>query len=70
MKILIPLTRGKIEDLPNQYNTTLVNAIKELYPEKVKVCIITDSNVAPLYLEQLKSAVSDVSSGISDRSER
>lgn len=33
MKILIPLTRGKIEDLPNQYNTTLINAIKELYPE-------------------------------------
>ena len=67
MKILIPLTRGKIEDLPNQYNTTLVNAIKELYPEQVKVCIITDSNVAPLYLEQLKSAVSDVLNSMEGR---
>lgn len=38
--------------LDNSY-VNLANKLKELYPEKVKVCIITDSNVAPLYLEQL-----------------
>ena len=51
--------------LDNSY-VNLANKLKELYPEKVKVCIITDSNVAPLYLEQLKSAVSDVFSKVRD----
>ena len=51
--------------LDNSY-VNLANKLKELYPEQVKVCIITDSNVAPLYLEQLKSAVSDVFSKVHD----
>ena len=38
----------------------LCEKIKELYPDKVKACIITDSNVAPLYLEMVKNILSDV----------
>ena len=40
--------------------------LKELYPDKVKACIITDSNVAPLYLEAVKSLINDTFSEVID----
>jgi len=42
----------------------LPEKIKELYPEKVKACIVTDSNVSPLYLDTIKKKLSDVFSEI------
>lgn len=38
--------------------------ISELYPDKIKACIVTDSNVAPLYLETLKDLLKDTFSEI------
>ena len=51
--------------LDNSYKE-LAPRLKELYPEMVKACIVTDSNVAPLYLESVKAAISDVFSEIHD----
>lgn len=42
----------------------LPGKLSELYPEKVKACIITDSNVEPLYLNTVKEILKDVFSEI------
>ena len=51
--------------IDNSYDE-LKDKLVELYPNKVKACIVTDSNVAPLYLESVKDALSDVFSEIHD----
>lgn len=45
---------------------SLADKLKELYPDKVKACVVTDNNVGPLYLDKLKEAVKDVFSEIHD----
>lgn len=49
--------------IDNTYDN-LSSKLSELYPNKVKACIVTDSNVAPLYLDTLKNALKDVFSEI------
>ena len=51
--------------IDNSYDE-LKDKLVELYPNKVKACIVTDSNVAPLYLESVKDALGDVFSEIHD----
>lgn len=43
----------------DSYNE-LKDKLEEIYSENVKACIVTDSNVAPLYLENVKSVICDV----------
>ena len=45
----------------------LKDALKELYPiNDRKVCIISDTNVGPLYLDQVKESLNDVFSACTD----
>lgn len=45
--------------IDSSYND-LTNKLLELYPDKRKACIITDSNVAPLYLDTVKKLLNNV----------
>lgn len=49
--------------IDNSYSE-LTSKLLELYPDKVKACIITDTNVAPLYLKSIKELLEDVFSEI------
>lgn len=49
--------------IDNSYSE-LASKLLELYPDKVKACIITDTNVAPLYLNSIKELLEDVFSEI------
>lgn len=58
-------------DTNKMYNIYFDNSFEELpakisefYPDKIKACIVTDSNVAPLYLETLKDLLKDTFSEI------
>jgi len=42
----------------------LSEKLLELFPNKSKACIITDSNVAPLYLNQVKDYIKDIFSEV------
>lgn len=45
---------------------SLAEKVKELYPDKCKACIVTDTNVAPLYLDQIKDILSTVFTEVYD----
>lgn len=49
--------------IDNSYSE-LASKLLELYPDKVKACIITDTNVASLYLKSIKELLEDVFSEI------
>ena len=42
----------------------LASEISLIYPEKRKFCIVTDTNVDPLYADEVEKKISDISSGV------
>lgn len=42
----------------------LAAKLSELYPDKVKACIVTDSNIEPLYLDEVKESIKSVFSEV------
>lgn len=49
--------------IDNSYNE-LPSKLSDLFPDKKKACIVTDSNVAPLYLDKVKELLKDTFSEI------